>query len=132
MLELQTRFGVGNDLLDNAEAVSRILGPAESAFDYLAELLSACEFECTKYQSPLVLLALGPTATVMTWKLQQRGIQAIDVGHLDIYYEVILRNDLGESIPVPRDHSVPGKYTSEADGGNLVGECLAPDYICRK
>lgn len=125
----KTRFGVGNDLLDNAESVSRILGPAESAFDCIAELLSACELECSKCQSPLVLLALGPTATVMAWKLQQGGIQAIDIGHLDICYEVSLRNNLGGGIPVPRDHPVPGKYTSEADGGNVVSECLDPDYL---
>lgn len=125
----KTRFGVGNDLLDNVVTVSRILGPAESAFDCMDELLNACELECCKLQSPLVLLALGPTATVMAWKLQQKGIQAIDIGHLDICYEVSLRNDLGGGVPVPRDHPVPGKYTSEADGGNVVSECFDPNYL---
>lgn len=65
----------------------------------------------------------------MAWKLQQRGIQAVDIGHLDICYEVSLRNDIGEGVPVPRDYPVPGKYTNEADGGNLVGECFDHDYL---
>lgn len=125
----KTRFGVGNDLLDNAKSISRILGPAESAFDCIDELLDACELQCSKRESPIVLLALGPTATVMAWKLQQRGIQAIDIGHLDICYEVSLRNDIVKGIPVPRDYPVPGKYTSEADGGNMVGDCFDHDYL---
>ena len=62
----------------------------------MSELIYACESECKKYQDPLVLMALGPTATVMAWKLQQKGIQAIDIGHLDICYEVSLRNNLGK------------------------------------
>ena len=126
----KTRFGIGNDLLNNVKSISRILGPSESAFDYMSELIYACESECKKYQDPLVLIALGPTATVMAWKLQQKGIQAIDIGHLDICYEVSLRNNLGKNgIPVPRDHPVPGKYTSEAIGGNEVIECLDSDYL---
>ena len=125
----KTRFGVGNDLLDNASSVSRILGPAESAFDCITELLDVCEKESKRYQSPLILLALGPTATVMALALQQKGLQAIDIGHLDICYEVSLQNDLGGGVPVPRDHPVAGKYTSEADKGNIVGECTDPQYL---
>ena len=35
----------------------------------------------------LILLALGPTATVMAYNLAQKGYQAIDIGHIDIEYE---------------------------------------------
>lgn len=131
----KTRFGVGNDLLEDAVSISRILGPAESAFDFLQELLDACVTECAKHPIPLVLLALGPTATVMAWELQRRGIQAVDIGHLDIVYEVSIFNSLNgkdeQEIPVPRKHAIPGKYTNEAVGGNIVGACEDPEYLAQ-
>lgn len=79
-----SRLGVGNDFFDNAKTLSRIIGPSENAFDYYKEIFNAVvEFANGK----LVLLALGPTATIMAYDLAQRGIQAIDVGHIDIEYE---------------------------------------------
>ena len=129
----KTRFGVQNDLLDNSNVVRRILGPAESAFDCMDELIEACMNECLEMINPIVLLALGPTATVMAMELQRKGIQAIDIGHLDIVYEVTMHNEkIGESaqtIPVPRKYSVPGKYTNEAEGGNEVENCCDPMYL---
>lgn len=131
----KTRFGVGNDLLDNAKTIIRILGPAESAFDRINELVSVCEKECSKRIEPLVLLALGPTATVMAYDLQEKNIQAIDIGHLDIVYEVNIHNiemgGDGQEIPVPRKYAVPGKYTNEAAKGNNVGDCKDPDYLAQ-
>lgn len=129
----KTCFGVGNDLLDNAISVSRIIGPAESGFDCIEELVNACEKECEKHQNSLVLLAFGPTATVMAWRLQCKGIQAVDIGHLDIVYEVAIHNALNgedaQTIPVPRKYAVPGKYTNEAIDGNLVEECNDVQYL---
>ena len=81
----------------------------------------------------MVLLAFGPTATVMAWRLQCKGIQAVDIGHLDIVYEVAIHNALNgddaQTIPVPRKYAVPGKYTNEAIDGNLVEECNDVQYL---
>lgn len=116
----KTRFGVGNDLLENAKSVKRILGPAESAFDRYEELLRACNRLAKEVENPLVLLALGPTATVLAADLTDLEIQAIDLGHLDIAYERILRNC---------DGKIPGKYTNESEGGNIVDDCVDVEYI---
>ena len=63
----------------------------------------------------LVLLALGPTATVLAYDLAKSGIQALDIGHIDIEYEWYLRKD--------RTHKkIEGKYVSEAQSGTEVGE----------
>lgn len=125
----KTRFGIGNDLLNNAESVRRILGPAESAYDFIDDLIDACMNACRNCQNPIVLLALGPTATVMAQKLSQKDVQAIDIGHLDICYEVSLRDNHSNSIPVPRKHPIPGKYTAEAVGGDVVENCADPLYL---
>ena len=53
------------------------------------------------------LLALGPTATVLAYDLCKAGYRALDIGHLDICYELLLR---GESHMV----AIEGKYVNEA------------------
>ena len=93
------------------------------------ELMDVCTEECKKLDWPLVLLALGPTATVMAKRLSEKGIQAIDIGLLDICYEISLRCDLGNDVPVPRDNPVPGKFTAEAPNGNVVEDCTDPVYL---
>lgn len=99
----QTKVGEGNDLLDNAKSVEKIIGPAENAFNEYDRILS----ECLKQpKDRLFLLALGPTATVLAYDLCRAGYQAIDIGHLDLEYEWFLR---GEGIRV----EVPGKYNNE-------------------
>ena len=99
----QTRMGEGTDILDNANSIDTIIGPAENAFNDYERLFSECKKET---KDKLFLLALGPTATVLAYDLCKEGYQAIDIGHLDLEYEWFLR---GEGIRV----EVPGKYNNE-------------------
>jgi Domain of unknown function (DUF1792). len=119
----KTRMGVGNDLFDNAKRVRRILGPAENAFSHYDEILATILEKVP--QDDLVLLALGPTATILAYDLFRKGYQAVDIGHVDISYEWFLR---GVKNPYERI-VVPGKYTNEAKGGNVVEDCLDPEYL---
>lgn len=109
----ETRMGVGNDLLDNAASVKRIIGPSENAFDKYHELFeaaSAMERDC------LFLLLLGPAATVMAYDLAMAGYQAVDIGHVDIEYEWFLRG-------VEDRVDIPGKYVNEVWGGQKAQPC---------
>lgn len=115
----KTRFGVGNDLLDGALSVQRILCPAKGAFGKYDEILSAC---LPMQKGSLFLLALGPTATVLAYDLAAQGYQAIDIGHLDIEYEWYLRGI--ETYKV----AIAGKYTSEVVGGDVVGDVRDASY----
>ena len=58
----QTRLGVGNDLFADASTIERILCPATNAFDRYAEIKEAV---LRHYTGQMVILALGPTATVL-------------------------------------------------------------------
>lgn len=116
----KTRFGVGNDLFDNILSIKRILGPAESAFDHYDELLEESINLANQLENPLVLIALGPTATVLASDLADSGIQALDIGHLDICYEQF---KLGGKV------AVSGKYTNEITGGECVEDCADEDYL---
>lgn len=101
-----TRFGVNNDLLNDAKTVKRIICPAENAFSEYYKIYEMAK----KYvkECDLFLIALGPTATVLAYDLARMGTQAIDIGHLDIEYEWFKNKTEGKSI-------VLGKYVNESN-----------------
>lgn len=76
-------FGIGNDLLNNSKSIRRIICPSSNAFDFIDEIYS----EIVKYyNNHLVLIALGPTASILCNRLCTKKIQSIDIGHLDVEY----------------------------------------------
>ena len=85
MIEGKTsRSGVGNDLFDNAKSITRIIGPSSNAYKFVDDL----EIAAQKYgKNKLILLMLGPTAKVLSYRLAQKGYWAIDIGHIDSEYE---------------------------------------------
>lgn len=103
----QTRFGVGNDLLINTTKVRRILAPKENAFKKYEEIKKKILENVNK--DDIVLICLGPTATILAYELGKMGIQSIDIGHLDIEYEWYLRG-------TNKKIKIPGKYINETGG----------------
>lgn len=92
----KSRLGVGNDLFNNVKNIERILCPSKDAFSSYNEIL----FEVKKQKkSKLILIALGPTATVLAYDLSSCGYQAIDIGHIDIEYEWFLKG-VNEKCPI--------------------------------
>lgn len=116
----QSRLGVNNDLFNNTKSIKRILAPNRNAFNYYQPILD----KVTQYdkQQYLILLALGPTATVMAYDLAKLGYQAIDIGHVDIEYEWFL---------MKATHKVPihNKFVNEAGAGAGVGICNDQIYL---
>lgn len=108
-----TRFGVGNTLLDNALEVKRILCPAENCWSCVSEILKTTLTVSDNFD--LVILALGPTATVLANDLAEHNIQALELGHLDIEYEWFLQRASFKSL-------VKGKYVNEVHGGSNLDE----------
>lgn len=107
-----TRNGVGNDLLNSATRIRRIVCPARDAFEHYDEILTSIIKFCESDE--LVLLSLGPTATVLAYDLAEMGIWAIDFGHMDIEYEWCIRE-------VEKKISIPGKHVNEVTGDQIVG-----------
>ena len=114
----KSRLGIGNDLFAGAKSIVRILGPAEHAFDRYEELLAE-----TKKQGKdkLVLVALGPTATVLAYDLAIEGYQALDIGHVDMEYEWFLAGK-------GRKTEVKTKYNNEVAGGDQVEDIHDAEY----
>ena len=101
-----SRMGVGNDLYENAAGLSRLICPAENAFGKYDEILEASK----KYgKDKLILIALGPTATILSHDLAKNGYWAIDIGHIDVEYMWML-SKTQTKIPIK------GRYVIEARG----------------
>ena len=101
-----TRFGVGNNLLTETRLVERIICPSENAFEKYEKIF---QMVLDRAGNKLVLLALGPTASILAYDLARQNIQAIDIGHLDVEYEW-LRMKAKTKVPVK------GRYVNEAGG----------------
>jgi len=114
----KSRLGVGNDLFDNALTLRRILGPSAQAFSQYDNLLK----EIRKLEkSALIVLALGPVATVLPYDLLEDGYQAVDLGNIDTEYEWFLR---GYTKKMP----IENKMVYEAGAGEGVGELHDEKY----
>lgn len=115
----QTRMGVGNDLMEGAREIKRILAPATSSFDRYDDILKA-SLEYADADT-LFLIAMGPSAGVLAYDLTVEGYQAIDIGHLDLEYEWFLAGK-GERV------AVKYKYNNELEGDEEAEELHDPVY----
>lgn len=111
----KSRMGVGNDLFNDCKSIRRILCPAVNAFDKYDEILEAI----VKYvaKDDLILMALGPTASVLAYDLHNLGYQAVDIGHIDLEYEW-MKKKANDKV------RIPGRFMNELDGGNYVDDSI--------
>ena len=114
-----SRLGVGNDLFDNMKSIQRIICPSENAFEIYDKILN----EILKVdKNKMIMLALGPTATVLAYDLYKKGYRVIDIGHVDIEYEWFLRKAT-EKIKIET------KYVTEVkDGENNIQDIQDEKY----
>lgn len=116
MIEGSTsRVGVGNDLFAGTKEVKRILCPSANAFDAYDKIL---ELALTVPKDYLVLIALGPSATVLAYDLYKAGYQAIDIGHIDVEFEWFLHKSENRE-------QLSGKWVAES--GGMEEDSLAND-----
>ena len=107
----EARLGVGNDILNGAKSISRIIFcPVKNAFNRYDEILSSFDGVSS---DALILAALGPTATVLAHDLCRKGYQAIDFGHISEEYECFLRKETPLELK-NMGHDVSMKHASDA------------------
>ena len=87
-----SRFDLVPALFDNLGSVKEIFSTPTDAYFDLDRLIDEIE----NSGQDLVLLSLGPAATVAADLLAAKGIQALDIGHLSSSYENVL---MGAALP---------------------------------
>lgn len=102
----KSKLGIGNNLFDNAKSIKRIICPSINAFKVYNKIIKAVK---KVNEKRLILIALGPTATILAYDLHKLGYQSIDIGHVDIEYEWFLRN-------CTKVTPIDNKYVNEAKG----------------
>lgn len=113
-----SRTGMGNDLLDEANSVSRILCPSKDAFSKFNEILeNTLKFADCK----LVLISLGPTAKLLAYELAQKGIRALDIGHIDSEYEWF-------KMGVKKKVKLNNKHTAEWNYDDHIEDNISEQY----
>jgi glycosyltransferase family protein len=114
----KSRLGVGNGLFNNVKSLQRILCPPTDAYDKY----EAIKNEAEKIgKDKMVLISLGPTAKVLAYDLFKLGYRVIDVGHIDMEYEMFLRK-------ADKQIKVPFKYFNEINERNPE-ECKDEKYL---
>lgn len=89
----KTHNGVGNDLLDTARSVERIICPPSNAYGAIPAILDAC----TAYDKDrLFLLSVGVAAKFLAVDLFGRGYRVLDIGNLDMEYEWFVTRSPGK------------------------------------
>jgi len=114
----KSRNGVGNDMFSKVKSIQRILCPSENAFDkYYLILKESLKIDKNK----LILISLGPTAKVLAYDLFLNGYRVIDIGHIDMEYEMFIRKETSIQ-------KVQYKYFNEINERNPEN-CQDPDYL---
>jgi glycosyltransferase family protein len=99
----KSRLGVGNDMFSNVASMQRVLCPPENAYAKYEHIKN----EVLKMgKDKLIVVSLGPTAKVLAYDLFLLGYRVLDVGHIDMEYEMFLRK-------AKKQEKVPYKYFNE-------------------
>lgn len=86
----KSRLGVGSDFFSKVSSIRRIIAPSFNAYNKYEEILDVAKK--TWNQDEIVIIALGPTATILAYDLAKLGIRALDFGHIDVEYEWCISN----------------------------------------
>lgn len=115
---IYVRMGVSNNLFNNAKNVRRIVCPAINAFEYYDKIIDSIRQNVM--ENELILISLGPTATILAYDLAKDGLQTFDIGQIDNEYEWFLRK-------ADKRIQIPGKSVAEIDEYRLPKEIIV-DY----
>lgn len=120
-----TKLGVGNDLFNNVKSIERIICPSKNAFDKYDEIVSTV---VNYAKDRLVLIALGPTATVLAHDLSVLNFWAIDIGHIDIEY-MWFKNKYSEKREIEGKAVNEAKTNTEASTIDIADEAYLKSII---
>lgn len=122
-----TRLGIGTDLFKNSKSISRIICPPKNAFSQKDKIFTFAK----KYgENKLILIALGPTATILAYELALENYWAIDIGHIDIEYNWMLNKCTFKS-PIRGRHVNEFGSAQDMDLSDSENKEYESEIICK-
>jgi glycosyltransferase family protein len=91
-------FCKDESLVSNAANYKILFAHDRDAYDDYSNLLCKIVDESDSYT--IIILALGPTATVLAYDLTINGRQALDLGHLGMFYAKVHPKQLNGEVPL--------------------------------
>lgn len=80
-----SKLNINHDLFENVYCREVVYSLSENAFDDLARVVLEVQ---SKFDNEyLILIALGPSGTILANRLSKIGYQALDIGHITSSYE---------------------------------------------
>lgn len=89
-----SKLDINHALFDNIAEKKIIYSKACNAYSDLERITA--EVEKSSDSAGLILIALGPSGTVLAKRLAGRGIQALDVGHITSSYEEAFHSEAAD------------------------------------
>lgn len=118
---VQSRFNKAGPL-DNTSYLNNIKCSSNNAFNYYDEILFSIDSHCTAEAIDLVVLSLGPTATVLAADLNGKGIWALDLGRFGVFYAKWKYAQVKESeVPQKRKFTIFSSKTKTGIRANKEG-----------
>ena len=96
-----SRFNCSHEIFTDIKGHSIVYGLPQHAWSEYSKLLNEVKQEASKHNNPLILISLGPTATVLAFDLCMNGNQAIDIGHItNVYDRLVYGAAKPEELPI--------------------------------
>lgn len=88
------KIGVGNNLFDNVFSIDRLITKSSDAWSVYSRILVKTLEIAKNYD--LILVSLGPTATVLAADISKHGHRILDIGHISLEYNEYLNENVKE------------------------------------
>lgn len=96
-----SRFNTKHELFDNIANSTIVNGKAENAWSEYDSLVSRVLKEAKTQIDPIIIISLGPTATILAYDLSLNGYQSLDLGHFTNIFDALKYNkELPEKMAV--------------------------------
>lgn len=99
-----SRFEYTHEIFSEIANYTTITSLAQNAWSEYDKVLQDTLHHAKTMSNPLIIILLGPTATVLAFDICLAGYQAIDIGHkTNIYDNLMYGKGSPESLPVTKD-----------------------------
>lgn len=110
---------LADELAQKASSIYEVVGPEQDAYSEINELEYNILRYGPKFNEPIIL-CLGPTATVLAHRLAERGLWAMDLGHVGMFmrHRGVYRFKLGDLLSKGYRNTLREMHATKDWGGS--------------